>query len=913
MKKIGLLLLCTGLVAGFMFFQNQKKNHTSAGHLPGGGNEENKEERRAWERRRYADPATGDIPEGIVLKERWFANGLPKAVSSRSGGLWSSRGPWNYGGRTRALAIDATNENRLLAGGVSGGVWLSEDGGQSWSRRTPLNAHPGCVSIAQDTRAGKTDTWYYLSGEFYGTSAGADGAFYVGDGLFKSTDGGQSWSEVSSTTGGNPQGFNSFFQTGWRVVTSPTDTADVVYLATVGAIYRSANGGNTWTAVRGGSTSNYSYFTDLAVTSTGVLYAALSSEGPNKGIWRSTNGLNWTNVTPANFPLSYNRIVIGINPNDENEVFFLGETPGYGLYTKYLSSDDWTSLWKYKYLGGDGAGANGQWEDRSLNLPSTGTEFDRFACQGGYDLVVRVQPGTNHVFAGGTSLWRSTDGFTSPNNTTLIAGYKPGTTLPFFELYPNHHPDQHDALFLPSDPNVMLTASDGGLHRTNDCNAPTVVWNSLNNGYQTTQLYTAIIDHNTPGDNTIIGGLQDNGNLFVNSPDPKKSWVQTVNGDGSYGGIAKNKAYYVLSINSGRVAKCTIDPDGTVTAFRRIDPIGPGRTDYQFINPLALDPNDDNILYQPARRRLYRQNDLGAIQLTGAWDSIAQGWTQFPDSTTGAITTISVSRANPAHRVYLGTENRRVYRIDNANTGSPSMVLCAQPTVGTTASVSSIAIDPDNADRVLISYSNYNTYSIWLSENAGQNWIRVAGNLEEVVGGSGSGPSVRSLQMLRFPNGSTKYFCATSVGLFSADTLLLHTASQPGTQWVLEAPDLIGSSVVDYVDVRPSDGFVVAATHGTGLYSAIFSPVSGSPEPGAAPVVRVSPNPTATFVHFNLSHVPEGKVDLRLYDLQGRLVRQASWDGPSKRISLEELNNGVYLYVLEGKGWRSSGRVLKTQ
>jgi hypothetical protein len=378
-----------------------------------------------------------------------------------------------------------------------------------------------------------------------------------------------------------------------------------VYLATINAIYRSINGGTSWTAVRDGSLNGtWSYFSDIAVTSTGVLYATLSSDGPTKGIWRSTNGTTWVNITPPIMPAEYNRIVIGVNPNNENQVYFFGTTPGTGHLTSYIDSEDWTSLFRYDFISGDGAGAGGNWADLSLNLPSTGTQFDQCAAQGGYDLVVRVQPGTNNVFIGGTNIWRSTDGFTSGNNTTKIGGYKIGTTLPFFEIYPNHHPDVHELMFLPSNPNILLSGSDGGLHRTEDCLAPFVEWSRLNNGYTTTQFYTAIIDKNAPGDNTLMGGLQDNGNFFVNGTAANALWKQTVNGDGAFGAIAPGKAFYVLSIQQGRVAKVKMDPQGNIEGFRRIDPIGPVKSDYQFINPLAMDPTDANVLYLPAGRSM---------------------------------------------------------------------------------------------------------------------------------------------------------------------------------------------------------------------------------------------------------------------------------------------------------------------
>lgn len=882
--------------------------------LPVGEAGEERSDREAWERRRYADPATGRIPEGIAFLERRFAARLPRAATERGGkGEWTARGPWNVGGRTRALALDVNNEKRILAGGVSGGLWLSEDAGAHWERRTPLDAHPGCVSIAQDTRAGKTHVWYYLSGEIYGTSASGGSAFYLGDGLFKSTDNGLNWSPVTSTAGGNAAAFTSLFQGGWRVVTDPASdtTREVLVMATVGGIWRSANGGATWTAVRGGNINSYSYFTDVAVTSKGIFYATLSDEGPHKGIWRSTDGINWTNITPANFTARYRRIAIGINPNDEDEVWFLGETPGFGHYNNYIDSDDWSSLWKYRYRSDNGAGANDQWEERTANMPNTGTEFDRFACQGGYDLVVKVQPGTNHVFIGGACLYRSTDGFSSPNNTTQIGGYKIGTTLPFFEIYPNQHPDQHDLVFLPSDPKVAISASDGGLHRTDDCLAPFVTWNPLNNGYLTTQFYTAIIDRHQAGDGVLIGGLQDNGNFFVNNSNPQSPWRQTVNGDGAYGHILRGKSAYLLSIQQGKLVKCTLDPQGNVTAFRRFDPIGPKKGDYEFINPFAVDPSDENILYQPAGRFLYRQNDLAGIPLNSGFDSIAQGWSRYPDSVPagGSITAITVSQKAPAHRIYFGTSNNRIYRVDNAHTGNPTFTLLPRPISNNAAFVSCFTVDPDNGDRVLLLYSNYGIYSLFLSENAGQTWRRVAGNLEENLNGSGNGPSLRWISMLPQPGGRRKYFCGTSVGLYSTDTLVVHTATQK-TNWVQESPDGIGSTVVSYVDTRPADGLVVAATHGNGMFTAQFDPAVSVSAPFETSVVRTWPNPARTTFFIEIPAVSASRpASVTLYDLQGRPLFSQKTGDPVYSLPVETYPRGVYLYTVQTGKRRFSGKV----
>lgn len=903
---------------GLFYFLNQEKPFPNGLKIPGGASEENSERRREWNRMRLADPATGQIPPGIQFLERRYAATLPRAVAERGGnGQWMSRGPWNVGGRTRALAIDVTNENRLLAGGISGGMWLSEDAGQTWARKTPLNAHPGCTSIAQDTRTGKTNIWYYTSGELFGSSASAGGAFYLGDGMFKSTDGGQNWLPINATDDGNPHTFTNVWQGVWRVATDPSapQNQDVVYAATYGAIFRSTNGGGTWTVVRGSnSTGPFSYFTDIAVTSAGVVYATMSGEGSQKGFWRSTNGTTWANITPANITDHYERIVMGINPNNENEVYFFGSTPGSGHYTNYIGGDDWTSLWKYTYLSGDGSGAGGQWEDRSANLPGTGTEFDQCAGQSGYDLVVKVQPGTGTVIIGGTNLWRSTDGFATADNTTKIGGYKIGTEFPFFELYPNHHPDLHEALFLPSNPNVLITGSDGGIHRTENCLAPFVEWSYLNDGYITSQFYTAIIDKNAPGDNTLIGGLQDNGNFFVNSADPTAPWKQTVNGDGSYGAIAPGKAFYVISAQSNgiKLVKTTLDNGGTITGFQRFDPIGPAGGDYLFINPLVLDPNDPNRLYLPAGNKLYRQSQLGSIPLLGEWNSMAQGWTQFADTlTTGVFTAIAVSESSPANRLYLGTSNNKLFRVDNAHTGTPSFTVLPLPFGSVDAYVNCLAIDPDNADRVVLVYSNYGVYSMWLSEDAGVTWKKVGGNLETSVGGTSAGPSLRWLSILPMDNGTRKYFCATSVGLYSADTLLLHASGLPGTVWTLEGPNEIGSTPVDYVDVRRYDGYVIAATHGNGMFGANFGTGSGSNEPKKEISVRVSPNPSRDFVEFKIVGQSFTNAQVRLFDLKGNLLREESFSGEKGTLRLNDLPAGIYVWELQGKGWRKSGKLVK--
>ncbi|MDP7430186.1 MAG: hypothetical protein QGG97_01405, partial [Flavobacteriales bacterium] len=404
---------------------------------------DNPAERVVWERIRLADPNTGEIPKNIRQKEMIFAKTLPKSTSM-SKVNWVHRGPYNVGGRTRAFAMDVLDENTLFAGGASGGMFRSTDGGQSWTMTTELNQLHNVTCVSQDKRTGKEDVWYFGSGELRGSSASGGGAYYQGNGIYKSTDGGLSWDSLSITATNTPQSFDSDFDFIWNIETDPSnDSLDVIYAATYGSIYRSENGGNTWNLELGGGNT---YHNNVEITSTGVVYATLSSDGVDKGIWRSEDGQNWTNITDSLFPPVYGRIAIGVNPSNEDEVYFLAaETDNYGQHTNvFFGGETWTSLWKYE--------ANtGNWTDLSVNIPANqATSFDNFNAQGGYDLLVKVHPtNSNVVYIGGTNLWRSTDGFTSPNNSMIIGGYFIGSVEGDgnWGVYKNHHPDQHDLLF----------------------------------------------------------------------------------------------------------------------------------------------------------------------------------------------------------------------------------------------------------------------------------------------------------------------------------------------------------------------------------------------------------------------------------------------------------------------------------
>ena len=332
--------------------------------------------RAAWQWQRLHNPATGTLPPDIRRRELAFAQSLPTIEQLRARGkragespasvmptaTWQAIGPDNVGGRTRALAVDAANDNNILAGGASGGMWRSTDAGATWTKTTAPNELHAVSCIAQDRRAGKRHIWYYAAGgELEGASPqGGGGAYYHGDGIYRSTDSGAHWVLLPATRSGTPQQWDGPFDYVWNIATDPATTGESrVYAATHGAIFRSGNGGDTWSKVLGNGDAR---FTDVIVAPNGVAYATLSSEGGTNGIWRSADGITWARITPAGWPTTFGRIVAAAAPSNPNVVYFYGITPGGGTNGQ--------SIWKYRYLSGDGSGAGGAWENRSGAIPT---------------------------------------------------------------------------------------------------------------------------------------------------------------------------------------------------------------------------------------------------------------------------------------------------------------------------------------------------------------------------------------------------------------------------------------------------------------------------------------------------------------------------------------------------------------
>lgn len=860
--------------------------------------------RELYDFNRLKSPLTGKIPDNINKKELQFAKQLPSSLlKGLKASSWAHRGPFNVGGRTRALAVDVNNTNIILAGGVSGGMWRSINAGVSWTKVTTISDLHSVTAIAQDTRAGHTNTWYYATGEVSGNSANGDGgAYYTGDGVFKSTDNGASWSLLDATANGSPENFTKLFQYCWNIKVSPSN--GYVYLATYGAIYRSIDGGTSWTVVFNSKDSNgYSYYTDVAVSTYGVLYITMSSDGDNVGFYRSDdNGDTWTDITDTSFPADYGRTVVDISKSNEDIVFFL----------THVSGDNAAghNLWKYEYLSGDGSGTGGTWTDLSTNLPNETGLTGSFDSQGGYDLLVKVKPDDeNFVIIGGTDLYRSTDGFTSTNNTTKIGGYKPSNDT--YGSYANHHSDQHSLVFYPNDSKKVISGHDGGLSRTNDITTTvanssneTVAWESLNTGYLTTQVYAVAVDMENLGDNNIVAGFQDNGTWLTQTKSGTANWVNAGGGDGSYCAIGEQGNSIYTSSQNGTVYRDYMD-NGT-SKWTEVDP--DGADNKLFINPFILDPINTNIMYFVGGDMIWRNSNLTEIPAYGDspattnWFSMSN--TRVPGST---ITALDVSK-KPANTLFFGTSTGEVYKIANANTGDP----LKQEITGAnfpTANIGCIKVNPADTNELFIAFTNYEVVSIWHSTDGGTSWESISGNLEENPDGSGNGPSVRWVEMLKFDNGNKIYFVGTSTGLYSTSTL-----AGENTVWTQESAGLIGNVVVSMIKVR-GDGLVVVGTHANGVYSASYDGATSIRENIFTDKIKakIYPNPSDGNFTIKITDKTPSDYFISIYNMQGKAIyfsEERAVFSINQQVELQQHAKGIYNVEIIKNGVASTYKVL---
>ncbi len=406
-------------------------------------------------------------------------------------------GPYNVGGRTRAVLWDKFNPGRMLVGGISGGMWNSTDSGRHW---TALNDQEITLNVSHVTQSPFDPAIiYYSTGEGSGNSSAAPGA-----GIFKSTDGGQSFSQLPATANGT-------FDYAWRIRHSLVDSHTIFVATGNSGLYRSQDGGQSFERVYATSREvhDVEVFEDSTVMFTvrGVgIYTSKNAEPSS--IVQLTQGLPNTN--------SFGRVELAYCGSQQNVMYAAVATANNtDLYELYRSNDSGYT-----------------WTATVTNPTNKGGRFD-FAW---YCLALQVKyDDPNRVLIGSVNIMYTADG---GNNWTAAR---------------NSHADYHAMEVHPARPDKVMIGNDGGMHEYT-WNTVTTNFVDLNEGLNITQFYAGGFG---PQGYDLIGGTQDNGTH--QSRNLADSFSKVYGADGSYTHIHQQQdpvAY--LSWQNGMIRK-TLD------------------------------------------------------------------------------------------------------------------------------------------------------------------------------------------------------------------------------------------------------------------------------------------------------------------------------------------------------------------
>ncbi len=726
---------------------------------------------------RTKDPALGFVPRNRLYRAFLEKEAIMKRLRSNvtraaiAGVSWKERGPNNLGGRTRAIMIDpndVTNQT-IWSASVSGGLWKTTDisvENPDWVSVDDFFENMAITTIAYDPS--NTMTMYFGTGEgFFNVDA------VQGNGIWKSTDGGDNWNLLTSTVTDDfstctGDGDCNFLYVNKIVVTS----SGTILAATRGnftnrgGIMRSTNGGTSWTKVLTGLAGQFQWASDIEIGADGDIYASFGIF-QNNSIWKSTDdGATWGASEIYTSAADEERIELATAPSNSEYIYALVQEDD-NTIKKIMRSTNGGSTWNTL--------STPSWCDQNCGAPST--DFTRG--QAWYDLTLAVDPNDEDVvYIGGIDLLRTTDG---GSNWTQMTNWT-GT-----DDFPEVHADQHTIVYQPGSSDVIYFGNDGGIYQTVDGSATSPTFVRKESGYNTSQFYSVAMEP-AAFDPGFIGGTQDNGSNKVSNLGIA-SIVEVTGGDGGFAHIDQDNSNFQFTAFTG--ATLSRSTDGGLT-FELImnQPNG------AFINPSDYDNVNDEYYCGQTGGYYYIENVTSSTTV---------------NSVTGLgtveITSLTASE-NTAERIFLGLDDGRVIRVDNAisTIGATNISDAGFPA----GSVSCVAVEDGNDNHLLVTFSNYGVSSVWETTNGGTSWTEVEGNL----------PDMPVRWALFNPNNSDQALIATELGVWSTDNL-------NGASTVWEASNSGLANVrTDMLQIRSSDNLVVAATHGRGLFTSdIFATV----------------------------------------------------------------------------------------
>ncbi|HRF58523.1 MAG TPA: hypothetical protein PLH94_01260 [Fimbriimonadaceae bacterium] len=664
--------------------------------------------RQRWQARLSAD---GTLPERALsraLAQR--ATLIGKQETGEVGvqfSPWQWLGPANIGGRIRSIAIEPNNPTTMYVGAVGGGVWKTTNGGTNWSPLDGFMSAIGvCCLVMHPTNP---NVLYAGTGEgFFESVEGSQNTAAIrGAGIFKTTDSGQTWTQIPATDTSDWYFVN-------RLAFQPGSPATMLAATSTG-IWRSTNGGDTWTQVWTG----HAYDVDFHPTNANLVIAGIHG---NPGVVYSSNGgLSFANST-------------GMTSVHRAEVTWAASTPT-TCYAIMGNMSQSARIFKSTNSGQTWVDVNA-----ALTIPTYQA----------YNLAIWVDPtNPNFLVYGAVNLYRSTDGGLTRSNA-----------------FPNIHADHHDIVAHPQYNGTtnrrLFFAGDGGVGFTND--ATTGSGGHINNGLGITQFYGAAYSPS----GKIIAGAQDN---YTNIYSGSLNWtIGVIGGDGAFAAADPTDGNYLYGSSQVHGIRRSTNGGSSFASITSGLTDAGSTSRCNFIPHYILDPNNPNTMLA-CGLNLWRSSNVKATTPTwsiikppipgGLGGGTGKELSHMENYDPRFHSTVTVAQGN-SNVIWVGHNNGQIFKTANGTAGSPTWTRVDQNFPGGSVGrwVSRIVIDPANHNRAFVSFMGWEPNNIWATTNGGTTWAQVTGVASRRI------PEVPVSALALDPVYPNRLFAGTDIGLF---------------------------------------------------------------------------------------------------------------------------------------------------
>ncbi|RYC69278.1 DUF11 domain-containing protein [Spirosoma sordidisoli] len=718
------------------------------------------------ERLRTLDPALGRVPferldEARRLLNRQQLSGGISTQAAIPGITWQERGPSNAGGRTRALLFDPNDlaRKKVWAASPAGGLWYTNDITDSNAGWIPVSDNwENTVVTALAADPSNPQIMYAGTGDGY---SGINGG-----GIWKTTNGGTTWTRLSSTIpGGDYPSISRSFTFIQRLVVSASGQ---VFAATNYGLVRSTDGGASWAFVlapnqgigAGSNTGNYynDLVTDLELASDGILYAAFN---PSR-VFRSTTtaGTGWIEITPPNTSGERTELALAPTTSGNSQVV-------YAVSRAYNSLNYYQDVKWFKKSSNGGA----SWTDLVIPTLSGGNHFTNG--DGWRQLSLTIHPtDPNTIYAGGYDWFRSVDG---------------GTT--WSSRLTNQYTGQQGLWFQPGGIGAVF-ADDKGIRWSsnwgdNALTNPTFL--DRNSGYRAGEV-SSVSMRAAPGGSFLLGGTTGSGYFQVTAPGlATGSYFWSIQYPGAAFIDDNEPSVYVIQAYSNFYLYNS--SDGSLTLLTSL-------SNYSTLNPSDYD-SQANILYTATYA-----NSLSSIRRVTGVGTTPVGTTFSLPGLTNYVSALKLGRNRDA--LFVSNYYGKLVKVTNLDQATPTVVAIDNGALPPNAVISCIDVGADD-NELLVTLSSYGVQSVWYTQDGGATWT----GKDQTNFGL---PDVPVRTALFNPQNRKQVLLGTDAGIWSTSDI---TLTNPG--WTYSGSGM-GPFRINQIRYRASDGRVLAATQGRGVW-----------------------------------------------------------------------------------------------